>query len=750
MRWLWAVGALVWGQGSVAIGQWGVYSYHGYILGITYGAPYFWILSGEGLVLLHAQDGTYRELNRTHGLLYNRPTALYGDPVSGWVFLGYRTGEVQYGSTPERLSVWSDIAANPLYTSRVVRDFAAKGDTLVVATDFGLVVWDKRRQRSLATVAQFPGAPFSMPVWRVSWGAGAVWAFTDRGLYALPEGRPWTSSWEKRSGPGSPVKDTVSYWRGWVETPEGFLMAYRDTLYRWVEGQGWTRRSLGLFEGRKVLGVGGTGPSWALSLDNTDVLFFSPTGDTSHMWNPAAQVVWSDLSGQYRGVGSTWIGAFVRSPAGQFSTDAHQRLRGGNVTEMVPAPQGLFFLHGGTGFWGEGFSSLVTYYPYGAQQGMAYDLSQRTGRSWYGMTEALWDGNRLWIACRTGVLTLTPEGKIDTFTAYNAPFDGLSPDDQGYATTYGFSTVARSSSGTIWLGKRFGSRNVVAYFPASGRWQAFSFSEPVLQIRTDSRGYVWVLHPGGVIRVIDDRGAPEAVNAYRIVTLSAGLGPLAGLTNGAIRTLAADRNNAIWLGTEKGIAVLYGDPFSGTLSLSVPVIESRYLLEEETITDIRVDGQNRKWIGTLASGVYVISADGSRQLASFSQENSPLPANLVFRIRSWDLTGETFLITSEGVVSYRDWAAEPSAQLDSLYIFPNPVSRDFGGWVGIRGLSEGSTVRIFTVDGQVVRYMQAFGGQAVWDLRTLQGERVSPGVYLVGALDAEGQRSAVGKIVILE
>jgi len=182
----------------------------------------------------------------------------------------------------------------------------------------------------------------------------------------------------------------------------------------------------------------------------------------------------------------------------------------------------------------------------------------------------------------------------------------------------------------------------------------------------------------------------------------------------------------------------------------VPVIENRYLLEEETITDIRVDGQNRKWIGTLASGVYVISAEGSRQLASFNQENSPLPANLVFRIRSWDLTGETFMITSEGVVSYRDWATEPAAQLDSLHIFPNPVSRDFSGWVGIRGLSEGSTVRIFTVDGQVVRYLQAFGGQAVWDLRTIQGERVSPGVYLVGALDADGQRSVVGKIVILE
>jgi hypothetical protein len=44
----------------------------------------------------------------------------------------------------------------------------------------------------------------------------------------------------------------------------------------------------------------------------------------------------------------------------------------------------------------------------------------------------------------------------------------------------------------------------------------------------------------------------------------------------------------------------------------------------------------------------------------------------------------------------------------------------------------------------------AFGGQAVWDLQTIDGRRVSPGVYLISALDAEGKRSVVGKIVILD
>lgn len=78
------------------------------------------------------------------------------------------------------------------------------------------------------------------------------------------------------------------------------------------------------------------------------------------------------------------------------------------------------------------------------------------------------------------------------------------------------------------------------------------------------------------------------------------------------------------------------------------------------------------------------------------------------------------------------------------------MSRNFAGWVGIRGLSEGSTVRISTTDGQQVRLLQSFGGQAVWDLRTIAGERVNPGLYLVGAIDAEGRRSAIGKIIVID
>jgi hypothetical protein len=60
---------------------------------------------------------------------------------------------------------------------------------------------------------------------------------------------------------------------------------------------------------------------------------------------------------------------------------------------------------------------------------------------------------------------------------------------------------------------------------------------------------------------------------------------------------------------------------------------SSYLLDGQQVNCIAVDGANRKWIGTNASGVYLVSADGSQifkailhvqQLSDFQSDLSHL------------------------------------------------------------------------------------------------------------------------------
>ncbi|MEN2993022.1 MAG: two-component regulator propeller domain-containing protein [Bacteroidia bacterium] len=747
----WWVGlGLVWAQGMVPVGQWGVYAYHGYITRLGYLAPYFWCLSAEGIILLDPNTATRRELNRTNGLLRSRPTALYTDLAEKWVFLGYEDGHVQFGRGPEDLQVLSDIAMNPFYSAKAVRDFYAYRDTVAIATDFGLVFWHRRQRRILGAVTQFPGGAFGEPVLRVWWAEGFWWAFAQSGLYAASAATPLGLAWRKRSGPTLPIRDDPQDFRGWASTPQGLLIAYRDSVFRWAQGQ-WVYHPLPPpLTGRRVQAIGGEG-SWGVSADTNLAFFFSPQGTYRMMWNPDAQVVWSSPTADEIALGSAWAGAYVATPTASMISIATDKLCGSAITEVVPTQEGLFFIHAGAGFWGMDWGSLITFYPFGAPAGRPLDLVRLTGKYFYGFSEAAWAHNYLWVAAANGLLRLRPEGTVDTFTAYNAPMDGVIQDNAGRPTYFNYTALAVARDGTIWVGKRFGQRNLLVFLPAQQRWIDLPYTDgPVAGIQVDRRGYKWVLYEGGAIRVIDDQGRPEDLAAYRSVLLGTRGLPLPNLPSPNIRVLAPDRKGAIWLGTDKGIAVLHGDPFQGTLSVSRPVVNNRYLLEEEVITAIAVDGHNRKWIGTENNGVYVVSADGLREIATFNVDNSPLPNNKIYRIRCWDAVGEVFLITAQGTVSYRDWATDPSESLDTLHIFPNPVSRRFEGWVGIRGLSEGSTVRIFTPDGEVIRYLQAFGGQAVWDLRTLSGHKVSAGIYLIGALDAEGKRSALSKIVVMD
>ena len=58
-----------------------------------------------------------------------------------------------------------------------------------------------------------------------------------------------------------------------------------------------------------------------------------------------------------------------------------------------------------------------------------------------------------------------------------------------------------------------------------------------------------------------------------------------------------------------------------------------YVLGNTHITDIEVDGGNRKWIATANAGILLLSADGSEILEQHTTENSPLISNNIFDLK---------------------------------------------------------------------------------------------------------------------
>jgi hypothetical protein len=133
-----------------------------------------------------------------------------------------------------------------------------------------------------------------------------------------------------------------------------------------------------------------------------------------------------------------------------------------------------------------------------------------------------------------------------------------------------------------------------------------------------------------------------------------------------------------------------------------------------------------------------------------TKDNSPIPNNEINKIVVHPKTGEVFIATNSGLVSYRGEATEGSESNDELSIFPNPVPSNYGGVVAIKGLVENADVRITDVAGQLVYRTKAAGGQAVWNGKTYLGKKPSTGVYYVFVTNSDGSEAKSGKFIYNE
>jgi flagellar hook assembly protein FlgD len=94
-------------------------------------------------------------------------------------------------------------------------------------------------------------------------------------------------------------------------------------------------------------------------------------------------------------------------------------------------------------------------------------------------------------------------------------------------------------------------------------------------------------------------------------------------------------------------------------------------------------------------------------------------------------------------------ASEGAKGYGNVEIFPNPVRPDFTGSVSIRGLIDNSTVKVTDISGQLVYETTSNGGFASWDGRSMNGRRVSTGVYLIFAANKDGSQTHVGKLLFI-
>ncbi len=226
------------------------------------------------------------------------------------------------------------------------------------------------------------------------------------------------------------------------------------------------------------------------------------------------------------------------------------------------------------------------------------------------------------------------------------------------------------------------------------------------------------------------------------------------------KCLVEDKNGYIWVGTREGMVVYYRprDVFDIEKPIASRIKIPRndgsgladYLLEGEDINCIAVDGANRKWIGTANNGLYLISADGTETIHNFNTSNSPLFSDMITTITINPKTGEVFIGTDKGILSYRGTATEGQKQYNNVKAFPNPVKPNYNGIITVTGLIENSNVRITDINGNIVYQANSTGGQIIWNGKNMYNEKVASGVYLVFATNEDGSESMATKILIVK
>jgi len=225
-----------------------------------------------------------------------------------------------------------------------------------------------------------------------------------------------------------------------------------------------------------------------------------------------------------------------------------------------------------------------------------------------------------------------------------------------------------------------------------------------------------------------------------------------------IYTIVQDKNGVMWVGTDMGpflfnnLSNVYNSDYTCS-RVKIPRNDSTnyadYLLVGENVIAIAIDGANRKWIGTRASGVYLMSENGQKTIQHFTVSNSPLLSNNIMSIAINPVTGEVFFGTDQGIVSYQSDANEASTSFGDVYAYPNPVRQGYTGVITITGLMENSQVKITDITGNLICETVSNGSIATWDCKDVHGRKVSTGIYLAICANADGTQSAITKILVI-
>lgn len=745
---------------TTPIGSWTSHTPHQQAIRVLDAGDYLYCVSLNGLFRLNLNDSSMERITKQDGLSStNFKTAVYDDNTKSLV-LAYENCKIDVIKGNEIINI-DDIFKAEIIGIKTINSINVIDDIAYINCGFGIVLLDLLRLEIRDTY-YLGNNGSALGIYNIARYNDKFYAATDSGMYEANANNPNLSNfqnWRRHKNLFNYPQQTLA--RA-CASYNGFLFAYvGDTLYQFDGTRYFIPSSI--FQGRldylgveknRLLIVNQVVVNYIGENIGNEYFIVSPNFRQSyrHSCIDKNGTVWiADIEkGFQRYENNVAVASYF--PNGPFNSMA-RRLAIFNNKLIVAS-----------GTVGENYGNRFTnygIYEYENNRWKNYNyLNTPALDSFYDYIVCAFNpknGNQYYGTFWKGIVEFNNNGFVRNYSGYNSTIGEAFGNDGQFRIT----GIAFDSKAQMWVSNYWADKPV-SVLKSNGQWQAYEFPgifgeyKYVSDITIDRNDQKWMIIPrSNAVLVFKEN--PNGTLTFKRLAAGTGNGNLPKDASEAL-CVTEDLDGQIWLGTNKGL-VVFSNP-SNVLKSSgseidgqpVRVIDGEFvqlLLENESITCIKVDGANRKWIGT-RNGAWLFTEDGTEQIHYFNTDNSPLPTNIINDIAIDPKTGEVYIATDLGIVSYRSNATEGfELNQELVRVFPNPVKESFSGEIAIDGLVNSANVKITDVEGKVVYTTRANGAMATWNGKNFNGDRVQSGVYLVFSTDEDGIEKMVSKIVFI-
>jgi len=760
-------------DGSV-IGKWKSYFPFKNVIDIDKLGDEIFGATENGIVVHNYKEGTVEKLTEVNALSDNGISAIGVNINNNALVVGYTNGNVDIIIDNLTTNMFQ-IKSSLIIGDKQVYDVFCTGNLAYLSCGFGIVVFDVAKKEVKDTYIIGAGSS-QIRVNRVFIKDETIYAGTESGLYTASKSSLFLTdfnSWSKSTtipNPSNQIDEIIGFNGKLIVNSINDLTS--DSVFI-LDGTNWSRmntlpnvKTENLYPYGDRLIVSHYDSIFVLDTNYSIIEIFN---QYDAYWKPKANCVLYDGLNYYIGDGENSVVQFTANLNTEFSREV--RMYSNNVLDVDVEGGQLWISSGsvaGSG-WNKQYNNDGVYHlDLRENKWTIYGLEYLTNRFCFS-SECITDflgvvinpkAPKEAIGCAYAVKGMIELANNDVGIAYDSSNSTIQLSETHF-DRFAITDAEYDSDGNLWAINSWANKPLLVKTP-EGTWNSFdcgsASNKSIVSkiIINKNLGYKWMIFKDLNIVVYNDNETPldETDDEYQLINNAEQNGNLEYIPT----AIAEELDEEVWIGTERGIFVIYNpeDIFEedGDFEAQRIKIEQdgniEYLLENEFITAIAIDGGNRKWIGTQSSGVFVLSSDGINQIHHFTLENSPLLSNTINDIDIDDETGEVFFSTDKGLISYKGIATEPQEAFVEVYSYPNPVPPGYSGLIGIRGLMYNSDVRITDISGNTVFATKSLGGQAIWDGNKLDGTRASSGVYLVFLVNEDGTSKEVTKILFMK